>query len=460
MPNATRKRDAQVSLPRLTKLRLPHPFILLLIATAVAAVLTWVLPAGSYERVPDAETGRLRVVAGSYHTVAATPVGVVAAVMAVPRGIIAGADIVLLILFVGGAFALLEQTGALARLVNTVAARATRPRVTIALVSLFFASMGALENMHEEIIALMPVLVLLSTGLGFGAVTAVAMSLGAAVVGAAFSPSNPFAAGLAMQYSDLPQMSQGGLRAILLVCAVAVWIGWTLANTSRDDVRPQSTASDAPAIADLGTGRDLLMLSLLMTAIFIYVWGVLRHDWGFNELSALFLVAGIAVGLVSGRSVTQTAQEFLRGMESMLAAALFVGMARSISLVLTDGQVIDTIVAGLVGPLSNAPAWMAAALMVPVHALVHVPVMSNSGQAVLMMPIMSPTADLLGISRDAAVMAYQTGAPVMDAITPTNGAMLAMLLKANVSFSRWLRFVVPGMLLVSVVGFVGVLLML
>ena len=374
------------------KLRLPHPFILLLGAVAAAALLTWVLPAGSYDRVPDPASGRDLVVPGSFHRVDPTPVGPVAAVMAVPRGIIAGADVVLLILVVGGAFALLDATGALARLVATVAARATRPRVTVVLVSVVFAALGALENLHEEVIALVPVLVLLSRGLGFGAITALAMSVGAAVVGSAFGPSNPFAAGLAFRYAELPLLSQAGLRTGLLVAAVAVWIGWTLASTSRDDVRPEVPHDPT----QLAGARDVVLLLTLLLPIAIYVWGVLTHEWGFNELTSLFLVAGLAVGLIAGRTLTQTVEGLITGMESMLGAALFVGIARSISLVLTEGQVIDTIVAGLVAPLSQIPALAAAALMVPVHALIHVPVMSNSGQAVLIMPIMAPTADLLG----------------------------------------------------------------
>jgi uncharacterized ion transporter superfamily protein YfcC len=208
------------------------------------------------------------------------------------------------------------------------------------------------------------------------------------------------------------------------------------------------------------SGRDFLLLVIAITPVLIYVAGVLGAGWGFNELSALFLVAGLAIGLVSGRSLGDTTRELIAGMETMLAAGLFVGLARGISVVLSDGQVMDTIVAGLVAPLAHIPALAAAALMIPVHAVIHIPVASNSGHAVLTMPIMGPTADLLGFSRDAAVMAYQTGGMMMDMVTPTNGAMLAMLLKAGVSYSRWLRFAVPGMLLISLVGLVGIVLLL
>jgi uncharacterized ion transporter superfamily protein YfcC len=126
----------------------------------------------------------------------------------------------------------------------------------------------------------------------------------------------------------------------------------------------------------------------------------------------------------------------------------------------SDGQVLDTIVAGLVMPLSQIPPLAAAVVMVPVQSLLHVVVPSNSGQAVLTMPIMAPTADLLGFARDAAVMAYQTGAPTMDVLSPTNGALLAMLLKAGVPYGRWMRFAVPGVLLVMLVGVVGIFLLL
>jgi uncharacterized ion transporter superfamily protein YfcC len=206
------------------------------------------------------------------------------------------------------------------------------------------------------------------------------------------------------------------------------------------------------------TRRDLLLLAIVIAPFGPYVFGVLRYDWGFDQLSALFLVAGFAVGLVSGRDLTTTAREFLKGMESMLAAGLFIGVARAITVVLTDGRIIDTIVAGLAAPLDDFPGTVAALLMIPMHALIHIPIFSDSGHAVLTMPIMAPLADLHSISRDAAVMAYQTGAALTNAVAPTAGSMFAMLLAARVDYGRWLRYAVPGTLLVGVVGAIGVLL--
>jgi uncharacterized ion transporter superfamily protein YfcC len=421
---------------------------------AVAALLTWIVPAGAYQRRTDAATGREVVVAGTYAAVQPAPVRPMGALLAVPRGIVSGADVILTILFVGGAFALLDATGALARLVGALVGRTRRPRAVVILISIVFATLGALENMHEEIIALVPVLLVLCRGLGFGAITALGMSVGAAVVGSAFGPTNPFQTGIALRFAELPPLSQPMLRLALFGAAVALWIAWTLAMTSRDDVRPEVRApATTPA-----TWRDGVLLLLVMAPFVPYVIGVVRFDWGFNELSALFLVAGFAVGLVSGRDLSGTARAFLQGMEGMLAAALFVGVARAISVVLTDGRVMDTIVYALATPLRHVPGQAATLLMIPMHALLHVPVPSVSGQAVLTMPIMAPLSDLLGVSRDAAVIAYQTGAGLMDMLTPTNGALLAMLLGAQVSYGRWLRFAIPGALVVAVVGVAGALL--
>jgi uncharacterized ion transporter superfamily protein YfcC len=436
------------------RLRLPHPFVLLLGGVALAAALTWVIPAGAYQRATDAATGREIVVPGSYRPVPPTPVGPMAALVAVPRGMVAGADVILVILFVAGAFTLLDETGALRRLISAGVGRSRRPWITVVVVSLVFAVLGAVENMQEEIIALVPVLLLLSARLGFGTVTALAMSAGAAMVGSAFGPTNPFQTGPALRFAGLPGLTLPGLRFTLLGLAVAVWIGYTIMMAGRDDVRPET----GPAVTERATARDVWLLVIALVPFVPYVYGVVRLGFGFNELTAFFLVAGYAIGLVSGRTINQTTVDFLRAAATLLPAALIVGLARAISLVLADGHVIDTIIQGLATELSRLPRMAAALGMIPAQALLHVPVSSVSGQAALAMPIMAPVADLLHVSRDAAVIAYQTGAGLMDAITPTNGSLLAILLAARLGYGRWLRFAAPGMLLVALVGVLGVVL--
>lgn len=422
---------------------------------AVATLLTWVLPAGAYDRSTDAATGIARVVPGTYHGIAAAPVGFLGALLAVPRGFVAGADVILTILLVGGAFALLDATGALGRLVGALLTRTRRPMLVVIALGVLFACFGAAEQMHEEFIALIPVLVMLSRNLGYGSVTALAMSMGAAMVGAAFGPTNPFGTGAALQAAELPPLSAGGFRLAVLVVALAAWLAYTLWQAKHDDVRPDVSApSTEPA-----TLRDALALLALTLPIVAYVYGVLRLGWGINELTALVMLGVFIVGPLQRLSVEDTAKGLIRGMEGMVGAGLLVGVARGIGLVLTDGKVIDTIIAGLVAPLQLIPPDLAAVAMIPTHALIHVGVSSTSGQAMLTMPILAPLGDLLGISRDAVVLAFSAGGVFTDAVNPTNGALFAMLLNAKLSYGRWLKFAIPGMLLVWAVAAVGVLLL-
>jgi len=446
--------------PDLTRLRLPHPIALLGGAVVVAAVLTWILPAGQYDRRDDFATGRRVVVAGTYHRTDAAHVGPFAAAVAIPRGFIAAADVIGVVLLVGGAWVVVDRLGTLPAVVGMLVGRfAGQGLWVIPLVSLFFGTMGALENMQEEIIPLVPVLMKLGTGIGVDGVSVVSMSAGAAMVGSAFGPTNPFQAGIALKLAQLPPLGRGGLRLAMFIVGLGLWIGLTMRHAARTratigkhvkdvkDVRPLVPAFDA---------RHALILAIVLTPMAVYVYGALRLDWGLNELSGAFLVGGIVAGLVGRMGMAETVAVYLEGMQSVLPAALMVGVARSISLVLEDGRVVDTILNSLVTPLAHLPAISAALLMIPFHALVHVAVPSVSGQAVLTMPLFVPVADLLGFSREGAVLAYQTGAGLTELVTPTNGALMAVLLAAGVPLHRWLRFASWGIVALALVGVLAI----
>jgi len=447
----------------LTAFRLPHPVVLLAGAVAVAAVLTWVLPPGQYDRRDDPDTGRRVVVAGTYHPVEPAPVGPFAAAVAIPRGFVAAAEVVAVVLFVGGAWVVIDRLGTLPAVVAAlVRAFAGRGLWMIPIVSLFFATMGALENMQEEIIPLVPALLVLGAGLGIDAVAVVAMSAGAAMVGSAFGPTNPFQAGIALKLAQLPPLSGAGLRLAMFVAGFVLWTGWTMRYAARTSVRSvplpwpererrQPDRVEGPLQPD-STVRHILILALGVAPMAAYVYGALSLGWGFNELSAAFLIGGLAAGLVGGFGIGQTVIVYLEGMQSLLPAALMIGVARSISLVLEDGRVVDTILMGFVAPLSRVPPFVASVLMIPFQALIHIAVPSVSGQAVLTMPLFVPMADVLGLSRQVPVLAYQTGAGLMELATPTNGALMAVLLAAGVPYQRWLRFAFGGIVLLTIVG--------
>jgi uncharacterized ion transporter superfamily protein YfcC len=311
--------------------------------------------------------------------------------------------------------------------------------------------------MQEEIIPLVPVLLVLGRGLGIDAVTVVAMSAGAAMIGSAFSPVNPFQAGIALKVAQLPLASAVWLRLSMFVAGLALWIAWTVVHATRTR---SIAATDSVVAPPALWARDASILVLMVMPMAAYVYGALRLDWGFNELSGMFFVAGLIAGLLGGMGIGGTVTALLEGMQSVLPSSLLIGVARSISIVLHDGRIIDSILEGLSRPLSHVPATLSALLMIPFHAIVHVPVPSVSGQAVLTMPLLVPLADLLGLSRQVPVLAFQTGGGLMEMLTPTNGALMAVLLAANVSYGQWMRFALVGWLLATLVGVAAIAVML
>jgi uncharacterized ion transporter superfamily protein YfcC len=385
--------------------------------------------------------------------VEAAPVRPFRAVMAVPRGFAAGIDVVMTILIVGAGWVVIDRMGTLRVLVGAIVRRFTgRGLVAIPAVSLFFAVFGALENMQEEIIPLIPVLLLLGRGVGVDALTVVAMSAGAAMIGSAFGPTNPFQAGIALKLAELPPLAGGGIRLVTLVVGFAIWVAWTMRHAVRNPQPVEAIAGDHREL----TRRDLVIVACLLLPLAIYVYGVMRLR-GIRRIVGGIPGRGVAAGLIGGLGATGTVKAFLEGMQVMLPAASLVALARGISLVLTDGRVIDTILHALATPLGQVPAMATGVLMIPAHALIHIPVSSVSGQAALTMPIFVPLGDLVGLSRQAVVLAYQTGAGLMELLTPTNGALMAVLLAADVPFSKWVRFAAVGALLLVPVGLVAML---
>ena len=224
--------------------RFPHPLALLVGCVLLAAALTWVLPAGRYERREDQATGRSVVVPGTYQRVEQHPVGPFQALVAIPKGIVDAASVIGLIFLIGGAFTVVERTGTFVRLVHGLVRRMRRRGIlVIPVASVAFSLGGIMMQMQEELIAFVPVLLLLVRQLGFTPVTAVAMSLGAAAVGAAFSPVNPFQVVIAQKVAELPPASGLGFRLAFLLPALGFWILGTMYYAKRTRVAPEYIGS-------------------------------------------------------------------------------------------------------------------------------------------------------------------------------------------------------------------------
>lgn len=425
----------------LARLSLPHPLALLVGCVLLAAALSWVLPAGQYQRREDSATGRSVVVPGTYSRVPSQPVGPFEALVAIPKGIVDAASVIGLVFLIGGAFTVIERAGTLSRLAQGLGRRVSgRGLLVIPVASLAFSLGGIMMQMSEELIAFVPMLLLLTRQLGFTPVVAVSMSLGAAGVGAAFSPVNPFQVIIAQKVAELPSASGLGFRIGVLVPALALWIGGTMLYARRTARQPQALPDDRAARLDR---RDILVLAAIVSAFAIYIYGAQRLGWEFDQLAALFLVVGTLAGLLGRLGVGGTADAFVEGFRSMAFAGLLIGFARAIYVVLSEGQIVDTLVHGLFAPIAGLPTALAALGMLVVQAVLHVPIPSTSGQAVLTLPLLVPLSDLIGLSRQVTVLAYQYGAGLCDLVTPTNGALMAMLAAAGVRYEDWLKFVLP-----------------
>ncbi|MGB0543465.1 MAG: YfcC family protein [Longimicrobiales bacterium] len=424
------------------KLKLPHPLALLTGCILLAAAASYVLPAGEFDRRDDPVTGRTLVVPGTYQAVESNPVNIFEALVALPRGMADAGSVIFLVFLIGGAFTVVDQTGALRRAIPSLI-RALRGRdlLIVPVVSLFFAMGGVVQNMQEEIIPLIPVLMILVGRMGFTPLVAVAMSAGSAFVGSAFSPINPFQVIIAQQAAQVEPISGALFRIVFLVAALALWIGATMRYAAATRTAQQGTVEEE--LGESMTKIDTVVIGMVAATFMLMVIGLRSWGWGFDQMSGAFFLMGCLVGLIAKMGIGGTAEAYVKGFREMAYAALLIGFARAISTVLADGRIIDTIVNGMFTPLESLPQFASVLGMVVGQALLHVPVPSVSGQAVLTMPILVPLADLLGLSRQVIVLAYQYGAGLCDLVTPTNGALMAILASAGVRYEQWMKFTAP-----------------
>jgi uncharacterized ion transporter superfamily protein YfcC len=400
------------------------------------------------------------VVPGSFHPVDPNALGVMQTALAFPKGLIDAASVLAVILLGGAAFVVIDRTGALrVALAGLVRALGGRRSLAIPICALVFATGGVLENMQEEIIALIPLLLVLMGRLGYNNVTAVAVSVGAAAVGSAFSPVNPFQVGIAQQLAQVQLFSGAAFRSVFLVIAFAVWVLYTMRYAARSAVPVREGLLEDEG-SRIETGRTILIMSMVLIAFGVFVTGLIKWGWGFDELTAVLFVMGILAGLIGRLGLNGTAEAYVQGFRDMAFAAVLVGFARAISVVLTEGRIIDTIVHGLFTPLNGLPGAAAAMAMMLAHDAIHVAVPSVSGQAALTMPILVPLSDLLMISRQVTILAYQYGAGLCELLTPTNGALMAVLAAAGVRYDEWMRFIWPAWVILTLLGGAAILIAL
>ena len=440
--------------------KVPHTLVLLFSMIVLALLLTYVLAHGEFERVE--RDGHQVVVAGSYHRVAEpttlTPWDMF---QAIPRGFAAAQGIIFFVFLIGGAFGVFRATGAVDALIGYLLDRIGEvPWLLIAGGMLVFAAGSSSIGMAEEYLPFVPILVALCVGLGFDAVTAVGILCVGYAVGYGSALINPFTVMIAQDISGLTPGSGWPLRLVLSVILLGIGFQHVWSYARRVKADPSSSlVADIEPDPELQkkehgklTGRHVLALVTVLVALVLLIYKLQTAGWYLVEMGALFVVVTIALGVIAGLSADVTARGFCKGAAELTTTALLIGFARSIQIVLDDGQVVDTIIHGIAQPLNSLGPHAAAVGMLVVQTVCNFFIPSGSGQAYVTMPIMAPLADIVHVERQVAVLAYQFGDGFTNILVPTNAVLIGILAMARIPYERWLRFVMPFMIKVWIAG--------
>ncbi|WP_200975197.1 YfcC family protein [Echinicola sp. 20G] len=435
--------------------KFPNALVIMLGFILFVSLLTYVLPKGEYQRVHNPDLGYVTVVPNSYSKVEAPSITVGQILLSIPEGITGRAELIALIFLLGGAFFVVDRTGAFKDGIQFITDKLQgKESVALAIVSFLFTTGGALNGLQEEIIAMVPVLLFFANRLGYNSLVAIGISYGAAVVGSSFSPMNPFGVAVAQKAAEIPLFSGSIYRILILILAYLLWTTLIIRYAQKNRVEKVKKEQAEKHQMD---GKSILILCLTALAFAIVIYGLVVLEWGFNEMSAEFFLLGIIAGLVGKLGLNGTAESFIQGFKEMTFAAIIIGLANSITLILQQGMIIDTIIYGLFTPLQYLPKSIATLFMMAAQALLHFPVPSYSAQAIMTMPILAPLADLMGISRQVCVLAYQYGAIMMDMLIPTNGALMAVISIAGISFNKWFAFALKLTLILMGLGIVAII---
>ncbi|MCM3079362.1 YfcC family protein [Brevibacillus invocatus] len=439
--------------PAKKRFNMPHTYAILFIMIVLAALLSYILPAGEFERIQDPESGKTIVVSNSYHQVESSPVSFFDMFKSIPTGMQKGAQIIFYIFIVSGVFGIIRSTGAIEAGINKgVRHLAGREILMIPASMLLFSIGGFAMGMAEETIIFVPIGIALARAMGFDAVTGTAMVTLGAASGFIGGMLNPFTVGIAQSLAQIPLFSGLAFRSVVYVFVLgfAIWYVMRYAYKVKADPT-QSVIHDLEyasiqdereevAISVLNT-RHLIVFLVIAGGLAFNVYGVFQHGWFLLELTASFLVMGLIAGFVGGLSINKVFDSFVSGAKAVTYGALIVGFARAITVVLEDGKIIDTIVNSLTAAISSLPDTVNVVAMFLIQSLINLFIPSGSGQAAATMPIMVPISDLLGIQRQVAVLAYQYGDAISNSIIPTSSALMGYLAVAGIPYEKWVKFV-------------------
>ena len=425
----------------------------------IAQLMTYAIPQGEFERQAyQGNEGSQMVVAGSYDYADADQRVNLKPwhfLVAIPKGFAAAQDVIFLIFIAGGVIAIMRKSGAIDAVLNkSVEKLGGSPWILIAGCLVMFGVGSYTIGMGEEYVPLIPIIVTMSLAMRMDAIVAMGMVWVPYGIGWACAGFNPFGVVIAQSIANVPLFSGWLFRVIMMIAFLLVAFHHLYRYAIR--VQRDPTTSLVAHIdyskgfeppADVALDRSRILVLLVFTAgVVFFVWGASKHQWYIDELNAVFLGIGVITALVARIPAGDTSRTFIKGAADMTAAALIVGFARTIEVVLSDGQIIDTIINAIASVLTTLGAEAAVVGMLAVQTICNFFIPSGSGQAFVTMPIMSPLATLTGVPQQTAVLAYQFGDGFTNMIVPTSALVMGALALGKIPYGAWVRFVGPLLL--------------
>ena len=448
----------------LKKSRSINVFVLLFCVLVVAALFSYILPAGEYTR--QLVNGRNIVVPGSYQVIPATPINPFAIFASIHEGMVQAGPIIFYVLIIGGMFSVINATGAIDALLATATRKLAKKEFLFISITMFIFSMGgSLLGMAEESLIYIPLVIPIALALGFDVITGTAIVLFGMGVGFTTAVMNPFTIGIAQSIAGLPMFSGISARLVLYVImySLAVCFVYNYAKRVKKDPTKgfygdgkfQLMSSEQIANTSFETKHKLVLFSFVI-ALSCVIYGTMKLDWYMAEMSAVFIILSIVVSIITRMSADDLMKNFLGGAAGIVPGALVIGLARGIVVVLTNGHIIDTILNSAANALHAAPPAFCTAGMFLVQATLHLLVPSGSGQAMLTMPIMVPLADLLHVTRQTACIIFSLADGIGNTILPTSGYFMAALAISGIPWQKWAKRMLPLIALQYLIAIIAV----
>lgn len=436
------------------KLQIPHTFVILFIIILAVAAMTYIIPAGQFERVVDETTQIVTIDPSSYKSVEQTPIGVFKIFVSIQRGFVESGSVIFLIIFAYFCVYTVTKTGALNGFIKKLLQITHgKENYMIPIFMMIFALAGSTYGEWDTIFALIPVFVGLAIAIGYDALVGLSMSGMAVAIGFASATTNPFTISIAQAIGGLPLFSGLLFRCVIFIIFISVGIWWTMRYAKKikldptkslvRDVNFDKLAIDRKDIDNSEfTTKHKIILLILVGTIGAIVYGTLNWGWYLDEMSAAFLLSGIVASLVWGFKSNEMVENMIDAFSGMAVGIVVVGLSRTMLVLIQDANIIDTIIYYMYLPLRNLPSWIAAEGMLVVQNVLNLFIPSGSGQATAAMPIMVALSDLVDVNRQVAVLAYQLGDGFSNLIWPTGG-IVVMCGIAKIPLDRWYKFFMP-----------------